>query len=67
LKKQAIPKSSGEMKTILTKLNADRKNILNPLSHFYSMPIYSQGLIVAMEDIQRVKNYLKFNKNNMLH
>ena len=54
LVEKAISKSAGEMKTILEKLNSDRKHILNPLSHNDLRPIYSHELESAMIDFQRI-------------
>jgi energy-coupling factor transporter ATP-binding protein EcfA2 len=56
---RAISKSSGEAKTILEKLNIDRKHILNPLSHNDDRSIYSQELKAAMSDLEKLKTMLK--------
>ncbi|ETR70246.1 MAG: hypothetical protein OMM_03378 [Candidatus Magnetoglobus multicellularis str. Araruama] len=61
LVEKAISKSSGEMKTILEKLNSDRKHILNPLSHNDLRPIYSHELERAMIDFQRIEVLITIN------
>jgi len=56
---RAAAKSSGEHKTILEKLNSDRKHILNPLSHNDNRPLYSEELKQAMFDLEKLKELLK--------
>jgi len=56
---RAITKSSGENKSILGKLNSDRKHILNPLSHNDNRPVYSEELKQAMTDLEKLKKLLK--------
>ena len=52
---KAISKSAGENKSILEKLNSDRRHILNPLSHNDSRAIYSEELKCAMDDLEKLK------------
>jgi len=59
LVEKAISKSAGELKTILEKLNSDRKHILNPLSHNDLRPNYSHELKRAMVDFQRIEEKTK--------
>lgn len=56
---KAKSKSAGDAKTILEKLDSDRKHILNPLSHNDNRNIYSQELKSAMEDLEKLKGILK--------
>lgn len=56
---KAKSKSEGDAKTILEKLDSDRKHILNPLSHNDNRNIYSQELKSAMEDLEKLKGILK--------
>lgn len=56
---KAKSKSTGDAKTILEKLDSDRKHILNPLSHNDNRNIYSQELKSAMEDLEKLKGMLK--------
>jgi len=55
---RTITKSSGENKSILGKLNSDRKHILNPLSHNDNRPVYSEELKQAMTDLAKLKKLL---------
>lgn len=56
---KAKARSTGEAKTILEKLDSDRRHILNPLSHNDDRSIYSEELKSAMEDLERLKGMLR--------
>jgi hypothetical protein len=56
---RAKSKSQGEAKTILEKLDSDRRHILNPLCHNDDRNIYGQEVKAAMEDLEKLKEYLK--------
>jgi len=56
---KAKSKSAGDAKTILEKLDHDRKHILNPLSHNDNRNIYSQELKSALEDLEKLKGMLR--------
>ena len=56
---KARKKSGGEARAILEKLDADRRHILNPLSHNDERNIYSQELKAAMEDLEKLKAMLR--------
>jgi energy-coupling factor transporter ATP-binding protein EcfA2 len=56
---RAMAKSPEEAKTILEKLNCDRRHILNPLSHNDDRNIYGQELKSAMDDLEKLKEVLK--------
>lgn len=56
---KSIAKSSGEARTILRKLDSDRKHILNPLSHNDDRNIYAQEVKSAIADLEKLKNLLK--------
>ncbi|MCK5522163.1 MAG: AAA family ATPase [Thiomargarita sp.] len=60
---KAISKSTGNNKVLLTKLNFDRKHILNPLSHDDERAIYSEELKSALLDLEKLKSLLP-SKNN---
>ena len=57
--RMAILKNRGETKTILEKLNSDRKNILNPLSHDDDRNVYSPEIKLAISDLEKLKAMLK--------
>ena len=56
---RAKTKSAGEAKTILEKLDGDRRHILNPLSHNDDRNIYGQELKSAMDDLEKLKEMLR--------
>jgi hypothetical protein len=56
---RAKSKSPGEAKTILEKLDSDRRHILNPLSHNDDRNIYAQEIKSAMNDLEKLKELLK--------
>ena len=56
---KAISKTDGEAKSILKKLDSDRKHILNPLSHNDNRNIYTQEIKTALEDMEKLKDLLK--------
>ena len=56
---RAKTKSTGEAKTILEKLDGDRRHILNPLSHNDDRNIYGQELKSAMDDLEKLKEMLR--------
>jgi energy-coupling factor transporter ATP-binding protein EcfA2 len=56
---RAKTKSTAEAKTILDKLDSDRRHILNPLSHNDDRNIYAQELKSAMDDLEKLKKMLR--------
>ncbi|MBU1181100.1 MAG: AAA family ATPase [Proteobacteria bacterium] len=56
---RAKTKSTAEAKTILDKLDSDRRHILNPLSHNDDRNIYAQELKSAMGDLEKLKEMLR--------
>jgi len=56
---KAISKSNEESKTILEKLNSDRRHILNPLCHSDTQNIHSEELRGVIEDLEKLQQLLK--------